>query len=204
LFIFLLICSGTVQAQPIATASNGLSNSEPLFLEEQTVASVPFMPDTDPFAASLRIITALIIVIILAFAVSWFIQKKGIFTNNVFGRVIGIIPLDNRRFIYMVDVVGRILVLGVTEQNINLLCEVTDKDTIDSLRLQNECKPMPGMEKLFSFLKKQRGNDPEKINSFEEFKEANFKSQTLKNQEKLKKINNLLVKRNRPPKEQDK
>lgn len=205
---FLFTTVSVVSGQPVASAGNGFLASEPIlasepFLPDQpSVATMPFLlPDSDPFATSLRIISALFAVIIIALILSWVIQKKGGFGNNVFGKVIGILPLDNRRFIYLVDVVGRVLVLGVTESNINLLCEITDKDTVDSLRLQGSTPVLPGMEKLFSFLRKAKtendgaGNENPEINNIE------IQATTEKNQQRLKKLNSLLIRRNQDKEE---
>ncbi|MDN5278470.1 MAG: flagellar protein FliO/FliZ [Clostridiales bacterium] len=191
--ILFLISVCSAHAQPVASEGNGFLASEPLFLDQPVASSLPFLPNSDPFSTSLRILSALFAVIIIAFALSWFIQKKGGFNNNVFGKVIGVLPLDNKRIIYLVDVVGRILILGVTDSNINLLCEITDKDTIDSLRLQGQTPTMPGMEKIFSFLK---NNKTDESADQPEINETDIKTSTSKNHERLRKINSLLVKRN--------
>jgi flagellar protein FliO/FliZ len=209
LFLFLPISVCLAQAQsvasitPVATLSKGFSSASEPFLPEQPVASMPFLPNSDPFGTSLRVLSALFAVIIIALAISWFIQKKGGFGNNVFGKVIGVLPLDNRRVIYLVDVLGRVLVLGVTDSNINLLCEITDKDTIDSLRLEGETPGIPGMEKFFGFLKKSKKN-PNQNNDISDFTSQDIKKNREKNQERLKKLNDLLIKRtnDQPPTEE--
>ncbi len=162
---------------------------------------MPIFPDTDPLGTSLRIISSLFGVIILAFGISWFIQKKTGLGGNVFGKVIGILPLDNRRMIYIVDIMGRVLILGVTEANINLLGELTDKDTLDSLRLQYD-QPSPGMEKLFSFLRSgkaafssQPGSEPETPQT-PQAEGGNVHQ--LRQQDRLKKLNDMLLKRGNP------
>lgn len=199
IIFFISACS--VYSQPVASEGDGLlflpelavattsavatrTNALPFFLDEQP-ASFPHFP-TDPMGASLRIISSLFMVIIIAFAISWFLQKKAGLGGNVFGKVLGILPFDNKRMIYLVDVMGKVLVLGVTESSINLLCEITDKDTLDSLRLQYE-KPSPGMEKLFSFLRRGSNSDQTDPMIPEEQEE--------RNQERLRKLNDLLVKR---------
>ncbi len=195
--IIIFISAMSVYAQSVASEGDGLlfspetdvatktSQAEPLFLEDR-VASFPQFP-SDPFGSSLRIISSLFAVILLAFVVSWFIQKKGGFGGNAFGKILGILPLDNKRMIYLVDVMGRVLILGVTDNNISLLCEITDQETLDTLRLQYE-KPSPGMEKLFSFIRPEPGIDSEKTN------EENVQSQN-KSQDRLHRLNELLVKR---------
>ncbi len=158
---------------------------------------MPLFTDSDPFGTSLRILSSLFGVILLAFGVSWFIQKKVGFGGNVFGKVVGILPLDNKRMIYLVDIMGRVLILGVTETNINLLAELTDKDTLDALRLQYD-KPSPGMNRLFSFLQPE-----EKVASSEErFESPPAESANdggnihqLRQQDRIKKLNEMLLKR---------
>lgn len=177
-----------VSAVPAVTAVTAVTASPgalPFFLDEQT-ASMPIFP-SDPMGASLRIISSLFVVIIIAFGLSWFLQRKVGLGGNVFGKVLGILPIDNKRMIYLVDVMGKVLILGVTDSNINLLCEITDKDTLDSLRLQYE-KPAPGMERLFSFLR-PANNESEERSFIPD-------NQETRNQDRLRKLNDLLVKRN--------
>jgi len=209
--IFASYCS--VSAEPVATVSNGfLTEADPAtvsivatgtpaetalpFYLEGPVASAPFLPSTDPLSSTLRIISSLFAIIIIAFGLSWLIQKKAGFGGNVFGKVLGILPLDNRRLIYLVDVMGKVLILGVTDSNISMLAEITDKDTLDALRLQND-RPLPGMERLFSFLKPNSatnaGEQPEEEES------TPGQAQNQRNHERLRKLNELLVKRNNPP-----
>lgn len=213
LLIIISISGFSVYAQPVASEGNGFlistatsgfplpplkdaaTNSEPLFID-QPVASMPFLPNTDPLAVSFRIITALFFVILTAFFISWLIQKKGVFNGNVFGKVIGVLPLDSRRFIYIVDIVGRVLVLGVTDTNISFLCEINDKEVLDSLRLEGQTSTLPGMDKLFSFLKNKRSEETADHELGIGLSDVTLKNQSSKNQERLRKINSLLVKRN--------
>jgi len=205
LTVFLLICM-TAQSQPVATSGDGLfsgpatfsatASPTPLFLDLQP-ASMPLFPDSDPMGTSLRILSSLFAVILLAFGISWFIQKKAGIGGNVFGKILGILPLDNKRMIYLVDVMGKVLILGVTESNINLLGELTDKDTLDALRLQND-QPSPGIEKLFAYLSRKneeptqpqaetakKADEPEESDNLHRFRQ----------EDRLKKLNAMLHKR---------
>jgi flagellar protein FliO/FliZ len=207
LFIVFLLTVSSAFSQPVASFGDGLLFSEPatfsvqatatpLFLDTQP-ASMPAFPDADPMGTSLRILSSLFFLIIVAFGISWFIQKKTGLGGNVFGKVLGILPLDNRRMIYIVDIMGKVLVLGVTESNINLLSELTDKDTLDSLRLQYNTQPLPGMEKLFSFLS-GRDKSSEEIPHEGVQPEENISHDTThqaRQQERLKKLQGMLLKR---------
>lgn len=146
---------------------------------------------------SLRILSSLFAVILLAFGISWFIQKKAGIGGNVFGKILGILPLDNKRMIYLVDVMGKVLILGVTETNINLLCELTDKDTLDALRLQND-QPSPGIEKLFAFLsRKNEVSEPAKTDSTGQDTQPETRNNlhSFRQEDRLKKLNSMLHKK---------
>ncbi len=63
-------------------------------------------------------------------------KKTGI---NVLGeevvKVLSIVPVGQNKFLQVVDIAGRVLVLGVTDSNINLITEVAERDEIDRIRL---------------------------------------------------------------------
>lgn len=50
-------------------------------------------------------------------------------------QVLSLVPLGQNRFLQIIDLAGRVLVLGVTEHAINLITEIKDKDEIDRIRL---------------------------------------------------------------------
>ena len=110
--------------------------SLPLFSNRVSTYTAPLGSTPDNITATFSLMTSLIGIIVLALAASWFIQKKTGLASNKFGKVLGVIPLDNKRLIYIVYVSGKFLVLGVTESNVNFLTEITDKDTIDTYKLQ--------------------------------------------------------------------
>lgn len=63
-------------------------------------------------------------------------KKAGI---QVLGRdvvqVLSIVPLGQNKFLQVVDLAGRVLVLGVSDSGIHLITEVQDKEEIDRIRL---------------------------------------------------------------------
>jgi flagellar biogenesis protein FliO len=93
-------------------------------------------------------------------------RKAGI---QVLGRdvvqVLSIVPLGQNKFLQVVELAGRVLVLGVSENSITLITEVKDRDEIDRIRLQSS-KSTPiqpgGFQEYISrhfgrFLKRDRG-----------------------------------------------
>ncbi len=159
--------------------------SIPLFTRDMTTATSPsqLLPASNSITSTLSLVTSLFALIVAALAVSWFIQKKtGIAANN-FGKVLGMVPLDNKRIVYIVDVMGKMLVLGVTENNINYLTEITDKDTVDAYRLKYGQSVTPGLDKLFPFLKK---SDSEESDTDDAYADEKSKREAKKQIENVK------------------
>ncbi|MBF0500771.1 MAG: FliO/MopB family protein [Candidatus Riflebacteria bacterium] len=182
-----------VGSQP-ASSTPAIATADLLFPPNE-VATSPGAMLSDPFSIVLRLITSLAIVIGLVFALAWLLQKRGGLYRSVFGRTLGILPLDNRRFIYLVDVMGRILVLGVTEQQINLLCEISDKATIDALRIQTNTTATPGLERLFGFLRRGGQMGPEDSTDESEVGTSNFSAHTQNAQAQIRQVEKLMFQR---------
>lgn len=145
---------------PESTPGAGIATENLLFPPGE-VGTQPAFIMPDPFSTTLRVMTSLIIILVLLFGLSYVLQRRVGLSANVFGKVLGVLPLDGRRFIYLVDVMGRVLVLGVSEQNISFLCELTDKMSVDALRLQSQSSGIPSLEKFFPFLRRRDGeSDP--------------------------------------------
>ena len=87
-----------------------------------------------------------------------FIQKKrgGGFGSPAVIKVISSTGLGGNRMLQIVEVGSKIFLIGVTDNTINLLSEIDDKETIDWLRLEYSRQPQKGaegfLEKLTSFL----------------------------------------------------
>lgn len=50
-------------------------------------------------------------------------------------QVLSLIPVGQNKFIQIIDLAGKVLVLGVTDHAINLIMEIKDRDEIDRIRL---------------------------------------------------------------------
>jgi flagellar biosynthetic protein FliO len=129
------------------------------FLIFPETSQPPSLAYEDPYSLSLRIATSLALVIAAIFALSWFIQKKTGLAGSPFGKVVGVLPLDSRKYIYLVDIMGKMLILGVTEHHISFISEITNKADIDGLRLKSQSSGVHGLEKLFDFLKNKPDED---------------------------------------------
>ncbi len=66
-------------------------------------------------------------------------------------KVLATYPLAANRLIQIVDIGGQVLVLGVSDSNVNLITEIEDKEVIDRIRLQSskESKKVGGFKDQF-------------------------------------------------------
>lgn len=154
--------------------------SLPLFSSRPASYPNQLTTRADSFSATFSLMTSLIGIIILALAASWFIQKKTGIASNKFGRVLGVLPLDNKRLIYIVYVAGKFIVLGVTENSINYLTEITDKETIDTYKLKYQLTTTE-LDKNYPFNFKQEISNKEKSEEVTKL-EVERKSEVIKNE----------------------
>ena len=98
---------------------------------------------------------SLILVIVLIFAVLLFL-KKFVYRDygTTFGKknssdfkIIGQIMLQPKKYIYIIKFFDRLLVVGITDNNLNLLSEITDKETLKTI--ESSFTPEKGNNKSF-------------------------------------------------------
>lgn len=89
---------------------------------------------------------SLVLVIALIFAVL-FLLKKFVYKNQNFSgglrgnndfKIIGQIMLQPKKYIYVLKFFDRLLVIGLTDNQINILSEITDKDTLNKIEASLE------------------------------------------------------------------
>ncbi|MBF0547880.1 MAG: FliO/MopB family protein [Candidatus Riflebacteria bacterium] len=145
------------------------SASESSFLDTEvstsSVRQIQKIPENDPLSISVNLFISFAMILAILFFISWYLQKKGGFKSSIYGKTIGVIPLDHKRFIYIVDILGKMMVLGVTDHQINFLCEITEKTTVDALRMKSQENSSNSLDRIFSFLKKTKNSsdDVEKM-----------------------------------------
>jgi len=116
---------------------------EPQFSENRV--SYPFL-----VLKTLAILAVIIIVIYILFRFLLKRDKKIIADNDII-KVISTYPLASNKKIQIIDIAGKLLVLGVTESNINLITDVEDKEIIDKIKLlsSKETKSHQGFKDQF-------------------------------------------------------
>ena len=85
----------------------------------------------------LRTIAVLAVIIIAIYLVFRFLLKgrRAVSADTDMIKVLATFPIAANRLIKVVDIAGKLLVLGVTDSNINLITEVEDKETADRIKL---------------------------------------------------------------------
>lgn len=72
-------------------------------------------------------------------------------------QVLSMVPLGHNKFLHIVDLAGRVLVLGVTDNAVSLIAEIKDRDEIDRIRIAGS-KVVPAQPGGFQdFLTQQLG-----------------------------------------------
>ncbi len=72
-----------------------------------------------------------------------FITKKsgiGLFGGEAI-KVLSVVPLGQNKYLQVVDLAGKVMVIGVSDSSISLISEVTEKDQIDRIRILSNRTP---------------------------------------------------------------
>jgi flagellar biogenesis protein FliO len=102
---------------------------EPEFVGNKT--SYPFL-----ILRTLAVLGVIIVGIYLLFRLL-LKNKNKIVTDSEIIKVLATYPLAANRVIQVVDIAGQVLILGVSDSNINLITEITDKEVIDRIKLMS-------------------------------------------------------------------
>jgi len=99
-----------------------------------------------------------ILVLLLFLIFFFYLFKLLIKKNNLdairsdLGQVLAIIPLGHNKYIQFLEMGDKVLVLGITETNINLLTEIKEAEEIARIKKFKSLPPITGY-RLFDFLK---------------------------------------------------
>jgi flagellar protein FliO/FliZ len=124
------------------------SNGEYLQYQEPKSASSSSWFSTISYVFSLLL--TFTFVIGLAYFASRFVGKKmGNLSANTSSKIISTLPLGGSRFVYIVEIAGKLLVLGVTDQSITVLQEITDAIEIDKMKAEQIVAHSDQFDKVF-------------------------------------------------------
>ena len=113
----------------------------------------------------LRMIFVLAVVVGLIYGVFYFIRKAGGPRDDGFRfiRVLETRPLAGSRHLHLVEIGSQVLLVGSAENGVSMVSEVSDKETLDSIRLQaSRIPPRAGSfaEALKTLFAKGKGTAP--------------------------------------------
>jgi len=140
-FSFILILSSLpispAVAQGAAPANNSAAENN---VPGQNFVEDDFRPQIEEESAAWLIIKTIFVLGLFVGGFYYFYkfvrQKSGLnLTGQEAIRILSTVSLGANKFIQIVDVAGKVFLLGVTDNNINLLTEVKDRDEIDRIRL---------------------------------------------------------------------
>jgi flagellar protein FliO/FliZ len=101
-------------------------------------------------AYTVTLLVTFALVIGLAYFTSRFLgQRMGRFSQAGDNRVLVSLPLGPSRGVFVVEVAGKFLVLGVTDHNVNFLQEITDPTMIERLRAASPPGPASQFDAVF-------------------------------------------------------
>ena len=95
------------------------------------------------FSSSIRVVTALMIVLSLMLITYYFVKKYLLKDGSLLGmdkqiKVLSTTYIAPKKSINLVEVAGEILVLGVTAANINLLTKIENKEAVEKIKEKKE------------------------------------------------------------------
>jgi flagellar protein FliO/FliZ len=102
----------------------------------------PQAPAASSWLSTLAYVFTLLLTFALVIGMAYFAsrflgQKMGNITaGSSTTRVLSFVSLGQNKGIYLVEVSGQVLVLGVTEHSINVLKEITDEDQIEMIKAE--------------------------------------------------------------------
>jgi flagellar biosynthetic protein FliO len=130
----------------LALVNSGDESADVDETEEGAAAAPPEYDYTEPEFAETRtsypllIVRTLAVLAVIVVAI-WLIFKFLLRSRNKLVadtemiKVLATFPLAANRLIKVIDVAGKVLILGVTDSNINLITELEDKELIDRIKL---------------------------------------------------------------------
>lgn len=134
----LLLCS------PVFGAGQG---GEYLAYQEPQPAGTSWL---STMAYLFTLLVTFVVVIALAYFTSRFLgQRMSRYSGTGDNRVLASLPLGQNRGVFVVEVAGKFLVLGVTDHSVNFLQEITDPEVIERLRATVPSLPPSQFDAVF-------------------------------------------------------
>ncbi len=125
-FLVLFLLMGSVLAEP----NSYMQYQEPKAASTSLLSTIAYV---------ISLIITFVVVIGLAYFASRFLGKKfGQIGRPYNNRLLATIPFGTNRSVVVIDIAGKVLLLGVTDHNISLLQEITDPEKIAALKAEQK------------------------------------------------------------------
>lgn len=194
--VFLLLSFSILNAQQStsATQKDNVVSEQSIILNPQTDAVSQENANDEYKPAStigvfVRMIIVLIVVVLLIYAFFWFVKRKtnnNLKTDDDYLRRVAYLNIAPGKTVEVITLIDKAYLIGVTEDNINLLGEIDDKELITAMNLNSDKKanikkPATFNEVLELFL--QKGSKKKSVFSQEESKVENLFSENPSKQD---------------------
>ena len=188
--MFLLLSFSILNAQQSTsvTQKDNVVSEQSIILNPQTDAVSQENANDEYKPAStigvfVRMIIVLIVVVLLIYAFFWFVKRKtnnNLKTDDDYLRRVAYMNIAPGKTVEVITLIDKAYLIGVTEDNINLLGEIDDKELITAMNLNSDKKanikkPATFNEVLELFL--QKGSKKKSVFSQEESKVENLFSE---------------------------
>ena len=162
--IALLLCFNTFAFSQSTSSDNSFENDTSYFAEpaaSDTTAATNTSNYKAPSTAGMiiKMVVVLALVVAALYGIMRFFKKKNnaVQSDDDFMRRVSTLNFAPGKSVEIVTLVDRCFMLGVTDSNINLIAEITDKEMISALNLnfdkkQNTKKPMNFNDVLEMFM----------------------------------------------------
>lgn len=84
------------------------------------------------------------VVVVLAYWATRFVGGQISAGNLNNSKILDQLPVSPKHSVCVVDMAGRVFVIGIADHSVNLLAEITDEEEIDRLRRQSLARPLVG------------------------------------------------------------
>lgn len=107
---------------------------------------------------SREFIYSFLFIIFCLILISYFIRQK---TNKFWlldGKIWGIMPINSKVQLYLVELYGKFVILGVSEYAVSVVLEITDKEIIDKIKLDRSINSANSILSFYKFFNKTFSN----------------------------------------------
>ena len=162
--IALLLCFNTFAFSQSTSSDKSFENdtsyfAEPAASETTTAATTGTYKAPSTAGMIIKMVVVLALVVAALYGIMRFFKKKNnaVQSDDDFMRRVSTLNFAPGKSVEIVTLVDRCFMLGVTDSNINLIAEITDKEMISALNLnfdkkQNTKKPMNFSDVLEMFM----------------------------------------------------